>query len=66
MAGYAAARNNLAELLARRGCLAAARREILRADRDAAGTALATAVAATRSDIEAREAVAEPAGCPES
>jgi tetratricopeptide (TPR) repeat protein len=64
--GYAAARNNLAELLARRGCLAAARREILRADRDAAGTALATAVAATRSDIEAREAAAEPAGCPES
>jgi len=63
--GYAAARNNLAELLSRRGCLAAARREIRRADGDAAGTPLATAVAATRAAIEAREAVAEPSGCPE-
>lgn len=63
--GYAAARNNLADLLARRGCLAAAHREIVRAERDAAGTPLAAAVAATRSEIEARAAVAEPAGCPE-
>ncbi len=65
--GYAAARNNLADLLARRGCLAAARREVLRAEHDAAGTPLATAVAATRREIEApaAAAAAEPAGCPE-
>jgi hypothetical protein len=63
--GYAAARNNLADLLARRGCLAAARREILRAEREAAGSALATAVAATRREIEGRAAVGEPADCPE-
>jgi hypothetical protein len=63
--GYVAARNNLADLLARRGCLAAARREIVRADQDAAGTALATAVAATRREIEGRATHEEPAGCPQ-
>jgi tetratricopeptide (TPR) repeat protein len=48
-----AARNNLADLLSRRGCGAAARAEIARAARDAAGTSLAAAVERTRVEIEA-------------
>jgi hypothetical protein len=47
-----AARNNLADLLARRGCRVAARAEIARAAHDAAGTSLATAVEQTRAEIE--------------
>jgi tetratricopeptide (TPR) repeat protein len=64
--GYAAARNNLADLLAGRGCLAAARAEIARAAADAAGTPLAQLVAATAREIAARAAGAggaEPADC---
>lgn len=50
----AAARNNLAELLAQRGCHAAALEEIAIAGRDAAGTALQAAVEATAAEIAAR------------
>lgn len=61
-----AARNNLAELLAGRGCFAAARAEIERAALDAAGTPLAEAVAATRAALEQRAAAVQTAGasCP--
>lgn len=51
---HAAARNNLAELLARRGCLDAARVEMDRAARDALGTPLEAAVLATQAELAGR------------
>jgi len=59
----AAARNNLAELLGRRGCPAAARIEIEQASADAAGTSLAPAVALTARELAALPAADAP-GCP--
>lgn len=50
----AAARNNLADILAQRGCLDAAAAEIALARRDAEGTALQSAVEMTSAEIAAR------------
>jgi tetratricopeptide (TPR) repeat protein len=61
---HAAARNNYAELLARRGCLAAARVQIARAVAAARGTPLEEAVLRTQRELDARPAAREPAGCP--
>lgn len=52
--GEVAARNNLADLLAQRGCLEAATAEIAIARRDAAGSALESAVEATSAEVAAR------------
>lgn len=52
--GEVAARNNLADLLAQRGCLEAATAEIAIARRDAAGSPLQAAVEATSAEIAAR------------
>ena len=57
----AAARNNLAQLLADAGCADEARRQAERAARLAQGSALATAVAETRATIESMEK--PPASC---
>jgi tetratricopeptide (TPR) repeat protein len=64
--GFAAARNNLANLLAVRGCTAAARAEIARAAADAAGTPLEPLVAASARELSLGSATAdgaEPADC---
>jgi tetratricopeptide (TPR) repeat protein len=61
---YVAARNNLAELLARRGCLASARATIARAREDAAGTPLEAAVRATEAELAARRDDGPAASCP--
>ena len=58
----AAARNNLAQVLADAGCLAEARRQLQRAVMLAAGTALASTVESTRTAIEA-EAQSTAAQC---
>lgn len=58
----AAARNNLAQLLADAGCRDEARKQVDRAARLADGSALASAVAATRSAIESMDNSA--AACP--
>ncbi len=55
----AAARNNLAQLLADAGCADEARRQVVRATRLAEGTALAPAVAETRATIESMESIFE-------
>jgi hypothetical protein len=60
---HAAARNNLADLLAGRGCVTAARAEIERALDDAVGTSLEAAVRGTRDEIARRATQAEPSGC---
>lgn len=57
------ARNNLAELLARRGCLAKARTEIARARAAAANGPYAAAVEVTAAQIDAGAGGTEPAGC---
>ncbi len=57
-----AARNNLAQLLADSGCRDEARRQVERAAGLAAGTALASDVAATRATIESMSTTS--AGCP--
>ena len=57
-----AARNNLAALLGRRGCGAAARTQIERAATDAAGTSLAPAVADTVRELAALPGTDGP-GC---
>ena len=54
----AAARNNLAQLLADAGCADDARRQVERAATLSAGTTLAPAVAATRATIESMKATA--------
>ncbi len=61
-----AARNNLALLLARRGCADAARAEIGRARADAGGTPFAAEVAASEAEIGALRATAgtPSADCP--
>lgn len=61
-----AARNNLALLLARRGCVDAARAQIERARADAAGTPFAPEVMASAQEIAALGAPAGPAppDCP--
>ena len=61
--GDAAARNNLALLLARRGCTVAARAQIERALADSAGTALAATVEESVAEIGADEPAAAT-GCP--
>lgn len=58
----AAARNNLAQLLADAGCADEARRQVVRAAVLAAGRPLAPAVAATRATIDSMEKTA--AACP--
>lgn len=60
--GEVAARNNLADLLARRGCLEAASTEIGIARRDAVGSPLQAAVEATSAEIAARTAAAAATG----
>lgn len=54
--GNVVAHNNLAELLAARGCLSAARSHIARASVAAKGTPLESAVAATAAQIAANDA----------
>lgn len=61
--GNAVAHNNLAELLAARGCMSAARSHIARAATLAKGTALEASVTATARQIEAREAHDADARC---
>jgi tetratricopeptide (TPR) repeat protein len=63
---HVAARNNLAELLARRGCVAAARTEIERALQYAAGTPLEAAVRATRDDIARMPGARAADACPDT
>jgi predicted double-glycine peptidase len=60
---HVAARNNLAELLARRGCKAAAAREVATAQALAGTGPFASAIAATRAEIEALPNTAA-ANCP--
>lgn len=62
--GYAAARNNLADLLARRGCLAAAREQLELAAQAASGSALEAAISASRHELEAQPPAPEAPGCP--
>ena len=61
--GDAAARNNLAQVLADAGCVDEARRQLERAVAFAAGTALATTIEATRAQIDAG-ARSAAANCP--
>lgn len=61
---HAAARNNYAELLARRGCVVAARAQIARAVEDARGTPLAAAVQDTQRELAALAPGAPPEDCP--
>ena len=63
-AGLVAARNNLALLLAGRGCRDAALAEIRVAARDAAGTAMAAAVEDSAHEIEAAPQRETPTDCP--
>jgi tetratricopeptide (TPR) repeat protein len=58
----AAARNNLAQLLAQAGCAQEARKQVERAEALAAGTVLASAVDATRATVESMNESA--AACP--
>lgn len=56
--------NNVADLLGRRGCRDAALRVLQRAEAIAPPGEIAAAIAATRTELEALPADAEPAGCP--
>lgn len=58
--------NNLADLLGRRGCRNAALRVLQRAEAIAPSGEIASAVAVTRSELEALAAGVEPADCPTS
>lgn len=58
------AHNNLAEILASRGCVAAARVHVARAAALAAGTALESAVAATAQVVDAAASADDDAACP--
>jgi hypothetical protein len=60
----AAVRNNYAELLARRSCVAAARRVIEPARALAAGGPLAATVEATARALDGQSAAHDPADCP--
>ncbi len=62
--GDAAARNNRALLLARRGCVAAARAEIELALKNATGTSLEASVADSAKEIRQSAAGATDTGCP--